>query len=158
MVEHVLAHLPQKPALNTLELYAGAGLFSLFLAEHSRELIAIESSPSACYDFANNLDSYDNVRLYEGPVEQVLPALESELPPLDLVLLDPPRAGLHPKARESLEKLSPEHIVYISCDPSTLARDLKHLCTAGYKLEDLHLFDMFPQTYHLETTAILQRG
>ena len=98
------------------------------------------------------------MRLYEGPVEQVLPALESELPPLDLVLLDPPRAGLHPKARESLEKLSPEHIVYISCDPSTLARDLKHLCAAGYKLEDLHLFDMFPQTYHLETTAILQRG
>lgn len=157
LVEYVLDHLPQTIAFNTLELYAGAGLFSLFLAEHSRELIAIESSPSACYDFANNLDSYDNVRLYEGPVEQVLPALKSELPPLDLVLLDPPRAGLHPKARESLEKLSPEHIVYISCDPSTLARDLKHLCAAGYKLEDLHLFDMFPQTYHLETTAILQR-
>jgi len=157
LVEYVLDHLPQTIALNTLELYAGAGLFSLFLAEHSRELIAIESSPSACYDFANNLDSYDNVRLYEGPVEQVLPALESELPPLDLVLLDPPRAGLHPKTCESLEKLSPEHIVYISCDPSTLARDLKHLCAAGYKLEDLHLFDMFPQTYHLETTAILQR-
>ena len=158
MVEHVLAHLPQKPALNTLELYAGAGLFSLFLAEHSRELIAIESSPSACFDFANNLDSYDNVRLYEGPVEQVLPALMDELPSLDLVLLDPPRAGLHPRARESLEKLSSEHIVYISCDPSTLARDLKRLCAAGYKLEDLHLFDMFPQTYHLETMAILQRG
>jgi len=157
IITYVLAHIPQKPALHTLELYAGAGLFSLFLAEHSRELIAIESSPSACYDFANNLDSYDNVRLYEGPVERVLPALEGELPPLDLVLLDPPRAGLHPKARQSLEKLSPEHIVYISCDPSTLARDLKHLCAAGYKLEDLHLFDMFPQTYHLETTAILQR-
>jgi 23S rRNA (uracil1939-C5)-methyltransferase len=157
MVEHVLAHLPQKPALNTLELYAGAGLFSLFLAEHSRELIAIENSPSACYDFANNLDAYDNVRLYEGPVEHVLPALESELPPLDLVLLDPPRAGLHPKARQSLEKLRSREIIYVSCDPSTLARDLKHLCTAGYKLVDLHLFDMFPQTYHMETVAILQR-
>jgi 23S rRNA (uracil1939-C5)-methyltransferase len=149
--------LPQTITLNTLELYAGAGLFSLFLAEHSRELIAVESSPSACYDFANNLDSYDNVRLYEGPVERVLPALEGELPPLDLVLLDPPRAGLHPKARQSLEKLSPEHIVYISCDPSTLARDLKHLCTAGYKLEDLHLFDMFPQTYHVETVCLMSR-
>ena len=158
LVEYVLDHLPQTIALNTLELYAGAGLFSLFLAEHSRELIAIESSPSACFDFANNLDSYDNVRLYEGPVEQALPALMDELPPLDLVLLDPPRAGLHPRARESLEKLSAEHIVYISCDPSTLARDLKHLCAAGYKLVDLHLFDMFPQTYHMETVAILQRG
>jgi len=158
LVEYVLARLPQAPALNTLELYAGAGLFSLFLAERSHELIAIESSPSACYDFANNLDAYDNVRLYEGPVEEVLPALIDDLPSLDLVLLDPPRAGLHPKARESLEKLTSEHIIYISCDPSTLARDLKHLCAAGYKLVDLHLFDMFPQTYHMETVAILQRG
>ncbi len=157
LVEYVLARLPQAPALNTLELYAGAGLFSLFLAEHCRELIAIETSPSACYDFANNLYDYDNVRLYEGPVEEVLPALIDDLPSLDLVLLDPPRAGLHPKARESLEKLASEHIIYVSCDPSTLARDLKHLCAAGYKLEDLHLFDMFPQTYHMETVAILQR-
>ena len=158
LVEYVLARLPQAPALNTLELYAGAGLFSLFLAERSHELIAIESSPSACYDFANNLDAYDNVRLYEGPVEEVLPALIDDLPSLDLVLLDPPRAGLHPKARESLEKLASEHIIYISCEPSTLARDLKHLCEAGYQLTDVHLFDMFPQTYHLETVAILQRG
>ena len=158
LVEYVLARLPQTPALNTLELYAGAGLFSLFLAERSHKLIAIESSPSACYDFANNLDAYDNVRLYEGPVEEVLPALIDDLPSLDLVLLDPPRAGLHPKARESLEKLASEHIIYISCEPSTLARDLKHLCEAGYQLTDVHLFDMFPQTYHLETVAILQRG
>jgi 23S rRNA (uracil1939-C5)-methyltransferase len=133
-------------------------LFSLFLAERSRELIAIESSPSACYDFANNLDAYDNVRLYEGPVEEVLPALIDDLPSLDLVLLDPPRAGLYPKARESLEKLNSRQIIYVSCDPSTLARDLKHLCEAGYQLTDVHLFDMFPQTYHMETVAILQRG
>ena len=158
LVEYVLARLPQAHALNTLELYAGAGLFSLFLAERSYELIAIESSPSACYDFANNLDAYDNVRLYEGPVEEVLPALIDNLPSLDLVLLDPPRAGLHPKARESLEKLNSRQIIYVSCDPSTLARDLKHLCEAGYQLTDVHLFDMFPQTYHMETVAILQRG
>jgi len=158
LVEYVLARLPQEPDLNTLELYAGAGLFSLFLAERSRELIAIESSPSACFDFANNLDAYVNVRLYEGLVEDILPALMSELPSLDLVVLDPPRAGLHPKARQSLEKLPCKHIIYVSCDPSTLARDLKHLCAAGYELEDVHLFDMFPQTYHMETVAILQRG
>jgi len=158
LVEYVLARLPHTPALNTLELYVGAGLFSLFLAERSHELIAIESSPSACYDFANNLDAYDNVRLYEGPVEEVLPALIDELPSLDLVLLDPPRAGLHPKARESLEKLNSRQIIYVSCDPSTLGRDLKHLCEAGYQLTDVHLFDMFPQTYHMETVAILQRG
>jgi len=71
------------------------------------------------------------------------------------VLLDPPRAGLHPKRRQSLEKLHSKQIIYISCDPSTLARDLKHLSSAGDELVDLHLFDMFPQTYNMECIALL---
>jgi len=150
--------LPQVQNLNTLELYSGAGLFSTFLAERSHQLIAIESSPSACYDFANNLDPYENVSLYEGLVEEVLPALAQQLPALDLVLLDPPRAGLHPKACQALEKLQSQQILYISCDPSTLARDLKHLCAAGYTLLDVHLFDMFPQTYHIETISLLAKA
>lgn len=158
MVAYVLAKLPQVQNLNTLELYSGAGLFSTFLAERSHQLIAIESSPSACYDFANNLDPYENVSLYEGLVEEVLPALAQKLPALDLVLLDPPRAGLHPKARQALEKLQSQQILYISCDPSTLARDLKHLCAAGYTLIDVHLFDMFPQTYHIETVSLLAKA
>ena len=69
----------------------------------------------------------------------------------DLVLLDPPRAGLHPKALDALVKLAPQNIIYVSCDPSTLARDLKRLTQHDYEVETIQAFDMFPQTYHVET-------
>lgn len=169
LVEHVLRLVEVLKPKNLLELYSGAGLFSIFLAEKVEQLTAIESAPSACFDFANNLDAFDNVSLYEGPVEQVLPELiknlktdaryrtstdvvddqNDEKP--DLVLLDPPRAGLHPKALDALVKLAPQNIIYVSCDPSTLARDLKRLTQNGYEVETIQAFDMFPQTYHVET-------
>jgi len=157
MLSHVLALLPAGRDLRILELYSGAGFFSVFLAEKCRELIAVESAPSACYDFANNLDAYDHISLYEGAVEHVLPALASELKGIDLVLLDPPRAGLLAPARKALQELNPKQIIYASCDPSTLARDLKHLIAAGYMLHDVRAFDMFPQTYHIEAVAMLSR-
>jgi 23S rRNA (uracil1939-C5)-methyltransferase len=72
-------------------------------------------------------------------------------------VLDPPRAGLNVKARQALIDLAPHQIIYISCDPSTLARDLKHLCESGYTLQSVHAFDMFPQTYHVETMIELRR-
>ncbi len=157
MVEYLLSNLPIEKDLSILELYSGVGLFSVFLAEHVRDLTAIESAPSACYDFAANLDAFENVSLYEGAVEQLLPALVSELPTPDLVVLDPPRSGLHPKARDAVLQLAGENIIYISCDPSTLARDLKTLCAGGYQLQDIQAFDMFPQTYHVETMIELRR-
>ena len=158
MLSHVLALLPARGDLRVLELYSGAGFFSVFLAEKCRELIAVESAPSACYDFVNNLDAYDHISLYEGAVEQVLPALTFELKDIDLVLLDPPRAGLLAPARKALQELNPKQILYVSCDPSTLARDLKHLIAAGYSLRDVRAFDMFPQTYHIEVVAMLSRS
>lgn len=157
MVDFVCAHLPQNRQLEILELYSGVGLFSSFLAPHASHLTAVESALSSCYDFAINMDSFNNVSLYEGAVEQVLSALIGQLEQPDLVLLDPPRAGLHPKAREALLKLGSPQIIYISCDPSTLARDLKSLCAAGYKLVDVHAFDMFPQTYHVECVVLMSR-
>ena len=75
----------------------------------------------------------------------------------DLVVLDPPRAGLNAKARQALIDLAPQEIIYISCDPSTLARDLKHFSEAGYNLQSVHAFDMFPQTAHVETIAFLHK-
>ena len=117
----------------------------------------MESSASACFDFAGNLDAFDHVSLYEGAVEDVLPALVADLKTPDLVLLDPPRAGLHPAARKALQQLLPPQIIYVSCDPSTLARDLKHLLEVGYALQDVRVFDMFPQTYHIETVALMSR-
>lgn len=157
MVRHILEQLEGKKDLRVLELYSGVGLFTRFIAPFASELIAIESSPSACFNFVDNLDEFDNISLFEGPVEAILPNLIDEIEPIDLVLLDPPRAGLHAKARQALIKLNPSQIIYISCDPGTLARDLKHLAEAGYAITTLHAFDMFPQTKHVETCAYLSK-
>jgi len=157
MLRHVLSLIENQHDLNILELYSGVGLFTRFLAPYASQLTAIESSPSACFDFVTNLDEFDNVSLYEGAVEEILPGLIKQLETVDLVVLDPPRAGLNTWARQALIDLDPEQIIYISCDPSTLARDLKHFSGAGYSLQNLHAFDMFPQTAHVETVVLMSR-
>lgn len=154
MVAHILETLPLTPAATLLELYCGAGLFSAFLARRVRGLVGIESSPTACADFEVNLDEFDNVELYEAPVEGVLPSLD--LKP-DIILADPPRAGMGPKVIEQIVKLSPQVLAYISCDPSTLARDAKRLLAANYRLERVTAFDMFPQTYHIESISLFTK-
>lgn len=157
MVRHVLSLIKGRENLSILELYSGVGLFTCFLAPHASQLTAIESAPSACFDFAGNLDEFENISLYEGAVEMILPELVKQIKPIDLVVLDPPRAGLNAKAKQALIDLNPQEIVYISCDPSTLARDLKHFTEASYSLQSLHAFDMFPQTAHVETIAFCHK-
>lgn len=157
MVRHILALVEGKQNLSILELYSGVGLFTHFIAPHASQLTAIESSPSACFDFAGNLDEFENISLYEGAVEVILPEIVAQIKPIDLVVLDPPRAGLNAKARQALIDLAPKEIIYLSCDPSTLARDLKHFGEAGYNLQSAHAFDMFPQTAHVETIAALRQ-
>ena len=157
MLNYVLSLLPSNPFPEILELYSGVGFFSRFLAEHCVHLVAIEASAAACYDFVDNMDSFYNVELYEGAVEEILPSLVKDLPHPQLVVLDPPRSGLQAKAREALLSLAPEQIIYISCDPSSLARDLKAFKAAGYELTNLRGFDMFPQTYHIETVVSITR-
>lgn len=157
MVRHVLSLVEGRENLSILELYSGVGLFTRFLAPYASQLTAIESSLSACFDFAGNLDAFENINLYEGAVEMILPKLVKQIKPIDLVVLDPPRAGLNAKARQALIDLAPQEIIYISCDPSTLARDLKHFTESGYILQSAHAFDMFPQTAHVETMTVLRR-
>jgi 23S rRNA (uracil1939-C5)-methyltransferase len=136
------------------DLYAGVGLFSAGLAEREAQVMAVEESPWAAADFEINLDAFDDVALYEASVEQALPAME-EIP--DSVLVDPPRAGLSREALDLLVEAAPERLVYVSCDPATLARDGKRLKAAGYKLESVTPIDLFPQTYHIETISIWLR-
>lgn len=150
MVEHVLERLPA--SLGTmLDLYCGVGLFSAFLAPRCARLIGVESSSSACEDFAVNLDEFENVELYEAPAETVLPHLRVKL---DAALVDPPRAGLHRLALDALLTLRPERLIYVSCDPSTLARDSRRLIEGGYDLVEVTPFDLFPQTYHIESISL----
>ena len=152
MVEHVLDSVPA--AIETLiDVYCGVGLFSAFLAPRFSRLIGIEASAPACEDFAANLDEFDNVELYEDAAERVLPALDIKP---DAVLVDPPRAGLERGALDALVKLAPKTIVYVSCDPATLARDAARLDKAGYRMESVTPFDMFPQTYHIESITVFK--
>ncbi len=144
------------------DLYAGVGLFSLALVERFQRVIAVESSSSAANDLRLNLRGSQP---QEAVVEQVQSTTVNFLrqvsqrnePAPDLVLLDPPRAGAGVEACSLLAGLNPRKIVYVSCDPATLGRDLVTLLSSGYHLRRLQLVDMFPQTYHLETIATLER-
>jgi 23S rRNA (uracil1939-C5)-methyltransferase len=153
MVAHLLSILPLSPASIVLDLYCGVGLFSAFLAPIVKRCIGIEISPSASEDYVANLDEFDNVELYIGAVESVLPELNIKA---DVVVMDPPRSGSGKIALDEIMKIRPDVIAYISCDPATLARDCRHLLAGGYQLERVTPFDMFPQTYHIESINIFR--
>jgi len=155
MVEHLLDNLPVTQDTTLLDVYCGVGLFSAFFAPRVGRLIGIESSPSACEDFTANLAEFENVELYEAPAEAVLPALD--VTP-EAVIVDPPRAGLEKRAAEALLAQGPERIAYVSCDPSTLGRDAARLIAGGYRLTQVTPFDLFPQTYSIESISILEKG
>lgn len=137
-----------------LDVFCGVGLFSALLADDVDKIVGIESSPSACADYAFNLDACDHVVLYQGKAEDVLPALD--LHP-DCAILDPPRAGLKKAVTQALLHLQPHVVLYVSCNPATLARDSRHLVNGGYLLAETVLVDMFPQTYHIESINIFIR-
>jgi 23S rRNA (uracil1939-C5)-methyltransferase len=151
MVRHLLQHLPIEKNATVLDVYCGVGLFSAFLAPKAARLIGIEASQSACEDFAANLDEFDHVALYEASAEQVLPAVAFHP---DVVVVDPPRAGVGAEAMDGLLAQQARWITYISCDPSTLARDAKRLTAGGYQPVKITPFDLFPQTYHIESISL----
>lgn len=154
MTAHVLDLLPLDGSKTVLDVYCGVGLFSAFIAPRVKQCIGVELSESACDDFAVNLDEFDNVELYMGAAETILPALKIKP---DIVLIDPPRSGIERRALDALIALQPEQIAYVSCDPATLARDVKRLTSGGYRLSRVTPFDLFPQTYHVETICLLER-
>jgi 23S rRNA (uracil1939-C5)-methyltransferase len=154
MVNHLLDSLPISPTSTLLDAYCGAGLFSAFFASKCERLIGIESSPSACEDFSFNLDEFNNVELYEGLAEDIIPHLQVKP---DVILVDPPRAGLEKRVIDGILRLNPSTIAYASCDPSTLARDAARLIHWGYHLKDVTPFDLFPQTYHIESISLFER-
>jgi len=155
MVKHVLENIPL-PAKTILDVYCGVGLFSAFLAHQCERLIGIEASLSACEDFSANLDEFDHVVLYEAAAEDVIPALVGRIDNPSYCLVDPPRGGVEVRALDGIRQLAPGTIAYVSCDPSTLARDAARLIAGGYRLVDVTPFDLFPQTYHLESIAIFE--
>jgi 23S rRNA (uracil1939-C5)-methyltransferase len=143
-----------------IDLYSGTGAISLLLARAVRHVYGIEVSTAAVADAGRNarLNGIDNCTFLTGEVRHVLPALVQEGVRAEVVVADPPRAGFHPKALAALGALAPGRIVYVSCNPATLARDLGDLAGHGYRVDWVQPVDMFPQTPHIEAVARLRRA
>ncbi len=141
-----------------VDLYAGVGLFSLQLARTFEQVCAVEGNRVAAGHGIENAraNGLANIRYEPISVEAWLKYKSSESPRPDLVLLDPPRAGVGAQVIERLSALSPLAITYVSCDPATLSRDLKMLISYGYRIESIDALDMFPQTFHVETVTQLR--
>ncbi len=147
MVELVVNGLALVGGETVLDLFCGVGLFTAFIAPTAARVVGVEAYPPAVSDAAENLDEFGNVEIYEAPAEDVLSDLDVKF---DAIVLDPPRAGCTPAVADALAASSATRIVYVSCDPATLARDAKRLAAGGYTLEWAQPLDMFPQTYHVE--------
>lgn len=158
MMGYLLEKLTVSRSATLLDVYCGVGLFSAFFAPNCKRLIGIESSHSACEDFSVNLDEFNNVELYEGTAEEILPALANQVDTPTYILVDPPREGIDKQALDAILQIKPEMIAYVSCDPSTLARDASRLTHAGYQLSEVTPFDLSPQTYHIESISIFKHA
>ncbi len=135
-----------------LDVYCGVGTFGLSLAHRVAKVIGVDEDQAAIEDALHNSQDTANTEFLQGTAEEVLPALEEKV---DLVILDPPRRGCRRQAVEALVKLAAPKVVYVSCDPATLARDVGRMAQAGYEVVDVQPVDMFPQTCQVEAIALL---
>ncbi|HUQ31635.1 MAG TPA: class I SAM-dependent RNA methyltransferase [Pyrinomonadaceae bacterium] len=156
----IAAALSKEEGETAIDLYCGAGLFTLPLAQRFKRVTGVEASAVAINYARRNLADaqLDNAAFEIAGVGEWLTENAAERAPVDFVLLDPPRAGADAEAVEGILRLKPRRIAYVSCDPATLARDLRVLTAGGYSLDSLSAFDMFPQTHHVETVAHLTAG
>ena len=142
------------------DLYCGIGTISLFLAQRAKQVYGVEIIPQAIEDARANasLNGITNATFYVGKAEEVLPELyQRESIYADVIVVDPPRKGCDEKCLDTIVKMQPERVVYVSCDSATLARDLRYLCDRGYELKRVRACDMFPQTVHVETVVLMSK-
>ena len=142
------------------DLYCGIGTISLFLAQKAKQVYGVEIVPPAIEDAKRNakLNGITNAEFFVGKAEEVLPEkYEQEGIQADVIVVDPPRKGCDEAVLQTMLKMQPEKIVYVSCDSATLARDLKILCEKEYQLEKVAVCDMFPQGVHVETVVLLSK-
>ena len=157
LVEAVLAFLRPQAGERAVDLYAGVGLFSAFLAEavgSAGAVLAVDGDRRASALAGDNLASYSQAEVRQGDVARVLSSVTGGA---DLVVLDPPRTGAKRKVVEVVADLAPRAVAYVACDPAALARDLAYFRDAGYVLQGLRAFDVFPMTHHVECVALLEK-
>ena len=150
------------------DLYCGIGTISLFLAQKAKQVYGVEIVPQAIDDAKENakINAIDNAEFFVGKAEEVLPEYyaeyerehNGETAHADVIVVDPPRKGCDETLLETIVKMQPEKVVYVSCDSATLARDLKYLCANGYEIRMCRGVDQFPQTVHVETVVLLSKG
>ena len=143
------------------DLYCGIGTISLFLAQKVKKVYGVEIVPNAIMDARENakLNNLSNVEFFVGKAEEVLPEqYEKNNVYADVIVVDPPRKGCDEKCLNTILKMQPKRVVYVSCDSATLARDLRILCDGGYKLEKIQAVDQFSQTVHVESAVLLSRA
>lgn len=153
VIQSLLSLATLQDTETVLEGYSGVGVFTAALAQHAQEVIAIEINEDAVDDAAFNLNHTDNVTLYQGWLEDVLPSLDIDP---DVIVIDPPAKGLSPTAVDQIVACAAPKLLYVSSDIATLARDGKRLTKAGYKLTKLQPIDTEPQTYHFHTISLWQ--
>jgi tRNA/tmRNA/rRNA uracil-C5-methylase (TrmA/RlmC/RlmD family) len=156
LVETVIQMLAPEVGERALDLYAGVGLFSASLATAvgpTGSVVSIESDRQASQLAKTNLEAHPQVAVVADRVDRVIRRSD----PVDLVVLDPPRAGAKRQVVRSIVDLAPRAVAYVACDPASLARDLSYFAEAGYRLADLRAFDLFPMTHHVECVALLIR-
>lgn len=151
LIQTVLNYITSEDKI-IIDAYAGVGTFTVFLAQKSEKVIAIEESRSAYKDAQINIKNLDNITYLCKKTEEAL--FESKING-DAILLDPPRVGCMKDVLQAIAGKKIKKVIYVSCEPSTLARDLKYLKEKGYKLKEIQPVDMFPQTYHIENVALM---
>jgi len=149
-----MAHLA--PSMRVLDAYCGTGTISLYLAREADSVLGVEAFAPAVEDARINagLNNINNCRFQAAPCEVLLPQLDQNF---DLVVIDPPRAGCMPQVLDALIHKAPPSLIYVSCNPATLARDLKILTANGYNISSVQPIDMFPRTHHVETVVLMSR-
>ena len=142
-----------------LDAYSGVGTFGIYLSSLAKRVVAVEEYHQAVLDASENLklNYIDNIDLIEGEAKKIFKKLEDSGEYFDLVIVDPPRKGCDPDSLDAISRLSTKHIIYVSCNPATLARDMKSLKEKGFEPKFVQPIDMFCHTYHIETVVLFEK-
>ncbi|MBE6007830.1 MAG: 23S rRNA (uracil(1939)-C(5))-methyltransferase RlmD [Lachnospiraceae bacterium] len=159
LYEKALSLADLKGGETVMDIYCGIGTISLFLAQKAKKVYGVEIVDAAIEDAKKNaeLNNMTNTEFYVGKAEEVIPRLYKDGVRADVVVVDPPRKGCDINVINTIIDMKPERVVYVSCDPSTLARDLKLLVEGGFEIKEVQPVDQFPQTVHVETVCLLEK-